>query len=142
MERGYNIKETCGVKKASHNTKRRISRMLIAGIDVAKGKHDCCILDANTENLFPTFILPNNQNDLGELYERLNSVTGDISEIKVGLEATNHNSLNLLGSLIAKGLITFVINPLHTNLYQKGQSLRKAKTDKVDASSIAMMSHR
>ena len=49
------------------------------------------------------------------------------------------HSLNLLGSLIDKGLTTFVINPLHTNLYRKGQSLRKTKTDKVDANSIAMM---
>nr|WP_330393009.1 IS110 family transposase [Butyrivibrio sp. INlla21] len=31
------------------------------------------------------------------------------------------------------------MNPLYTNLYRKGQSLRKTKTDKVDASSIAMM---
>ncbi len=113
--------------------------MIYVGIDVAKDKHDCCILDANAEKLFPTFTIQNNQTGFGELYERLNSVTGDNSEIKVGLEATGHYSLNLLGSLIDKGLTTFVINPLHTNLYRKGQSLRKTKTDKVDASSIAMM---
>ena len=113
--------------------------MIYVGIDVAKDKHDCCILDANAEKLFPTFTIPNNQTGFGELYERLNSVTEDNSEIKVGLEATGHYSLNLLGSLIDKGLTTFVINPLHTNLYRKGQSLRKTKTDKVDANSIAMM---
>ena len=32
-----------------------------------------------------------------------------------------------------------MLNPLHTNLFRKGQSLRKTKTDKVDAASIAMM---
>jgi transposase len=32
-----------------------------------------------------------------------------------------------------------VINPLHTNLYRKGLSLRKTKTDKVDARSIVTM---
>ena len=63
----------------------------------------------------------------------------DVREIKVGLEATGHYSRNLLGSLIEHGLTTYVINPLHTNLYRKGLSLRKTKTDKVDASSIAMM---
>ena len=113
--------------------------MIYVGIDVAKNKHDCCILDSNAEKLFPIFTIQNNQTGFGELYERLNSVTGGNSEIKVGLEATGHYSLNLLGSLIDKGLTTFVINPLHTNLYRKGQSLRKTKTDKVDASSIAMM---
>ena len=34
---------------------------------------------------------------------------------------------------------TYVINPLHTNLYRKSLSLRKTKTDKVDAHTIAYM---
>lgn len=67
------------------------------------------------------------------------SLTSDISEIKVGLEATGHYHLNLLRSLLDNGLDSYVINPLHTNLFRKDQSLRKTKTDKVDAASIAMM---
>ena len=38
-----------------------------------------------------------------------------------------------------KGLHTFVINPLHTNLFRKSLSLRQTKTDKVDARTIALM---
>ena len=34
---------------------------------------------------------------------------------------------------------TYVINPLHTNLYRKSLSLRKTKTDKVDSRTIATM---
>lgn len=34
---------------------------------------------------------------------------------------------------------TYVINPLHTNLYRKSLSLRQTKTDKVDARTIASM---
>ena len=70
---------------------------------------------------------------------RLSSVSKDKSQIKIGLEATGHYSYNILGSLLDHGYHTFVINPLHTNLYRKGQSLRKTKTDKVDARSIAEM---
>lgn len=44
-----------------------------------------------------------------------------------------------MGYLLDKGLPTFVINPLHTNLYRKSLTLRKTKTDKVDAHTIAMM---
>ena len=62
-----------------------------------------------------------------------------LNNVKVGLEATGHYSYNLLGYLLDKGLQTFVINPLHTNLYRKSLSLRKTKTDKVDARTIAMM---
>ena len=62
-----------------------------------------------------------------------------VTKIKVGLEATGHYSYNLLGFLLDNGLPTFVINPLHTNLYRKSLSLRKTKTDKVDAHTIASM---
>ena len=113
--------------------------MIYVGIDVAKDKHDCCILGSEADKLYPVFTIPNNKAGFDELYEKIFSVTNDKTEIKVGLEATGHYSLNLLGLLIDKGLPTCVINPLHTNLYRKGLSLRKTKTDKVDASSIAMM---
>ena len=113
--------------------------MIYVGIDVAKDKHDCCILGAEADKLYPVFTIPNNKVGFEELYEKIFSMTDDKNEIKVGLEATGHYSLNLLGSLIDKGLPTCVINPLHTNLYRKGLSLRKTKTDKVDACSIAMM---
>ena len=62
-----------------------------------------------------------------------------MQNVKVGLEATGHYHLNLLGYLLDKGLATYVINPLHTNLFRKGLSLRKTKTDKVDARAIAML---
>lgn len=113
--------------------------MIYVGIDVAKDKHDCCILGSDGETLFSPFTIPNSLIGFGELYEKIWSLTSDLTEIKVGLEATGHYHLNLLRSLLDNGLPSFVINPLHTNLFRKGQSLRKTKTDKVDAASIAMM---
>ena len=113
--------------------------MIYVGIDVAKDKHDCCILGPEAEMLFPVFTIQNNRDGFNELFIKMYEVANDVSEIKVGLEATGHYSYNLLGSLIDEGLTTYVINPLHTNLFRKGQSLRKTKTDKVDARTIAMM---
>ena len=113
--------------------------MIYVGIDVAKDKHDCCILDAEGRKLYPVFTISNDKVGFDELFSRIEEVTSDKTEIKVGLEATGHYSNNLLASLVDKGFPTVVINPLHTNLYRKGLSLRKTKTDKVDASSIAMM---
>ena len=113
--------------------------MIYVGIDVAKDKHDCCILGPEAEMLFPVFTIQNNRDGFNELFIKMYEVAEDASEIKVGLEATGHYSYNLLGSLIDEGFTTYVINPLHTNLFRKGQSLRKTKTDKVDARTIAMM---
>lgn len=113
--------------------------MIYAGIDVAKDKHDCFITNSNGEVLFKAFTIPNNRDGFEELYQKIQSVTDDLAKVKVGLEATGHYSYNILGYLLDKGLATFVINPLHTNLYRKSLSLRKTKTDKVDAHTIATM---
>ncbi len=113
--------------------------MIYVGIDIAKDKHDCCILGSDGEILFSPFTIQNTLQGFDELYEKIWSLTQDLKEIKVGLEATGHYHFNLLRSLLDNGLASYVINPLHTNLFRKGQSLRKTKTDKVDAASIAMM---
>ena len=113
--------------------------MIYVGIDVAKDKHDCFITNSDGEVLFPAFTIQNNRNGFDNLFSKVQSISSDVSNIKVGLEATGHYSYNLLGYLIDKGLPTYVINPLHTNLYRKSLSLRKTKTDKVDARTIAMM---
>ena len=113
--------------------------MIYVGIDVAKDKHDCFITDSDGEILFPVFTIQNNRDGFDDLFAKILSISSDFSNIKVGLEATGHYSYDLLGYLLDKGLHTFVINPLHTNLYRKSLSLRKTKTDKVDARTIAMM---
>lgn len=113
--------------------------MIYVGIDVAKDKHDCFITNSDGEVLFQVFTIQNNREGFDNLFAKIHSISTDVSNIKVGLEATGHYSYNLLGYLIDKGLPTFVINPLHTNLYRKSLSLRKTKTDKVDARTIAMM---
>ena len=113
--------------------------MIYVGIDVAKDKHDCFITNSDGEILFKSFTISNNREGFETLFQRIKSVSDDLAKVKVGLEATGHYSYNLLGFLLVKGLTTFVINPLHTNLYRKSLSLRKTKTDKVDAHTIASM---
>lgn len=113
--------------------------MIYVGIDVAKDKHDCFIANSDGEVLFKAFPISNNLDGFKDLYQKIISVMEDATKVKVGLEATGHYSYNLLGYLIDKGLPTYVINPLHTNLYRKSLSLRLTKTDKVDARTIASM---
>ena len=113
--------------------------MIYIGIDVAKDKHDCFITNSDSEVLFKAFTILNNLDGFNDLYQKIESVMDDVTKVKVGLEATGHYSYNLLGYLIDKGLPTYVINPLHTNLYRKSLSLRQTKTDKVDARTIASM---
>lgn len=113
--------------------------MVYVGIDVAKDKHDCYIVSSEGETPFGNFTITNNLDGFELLFSRIKSVARNLSEVKVGLEATGHYSYNILGFLLNKSLPTFVINPLHTNLFRKAQNLRKTKTDKVDARTIANM---
>jgi len=113
--------------------------MICVGIDVAKDKHDCFIMNSEGEVLYDVFTVQNSKEGFEALLQSIVTCTGNGEKIKVGLEATGHYSYNLLGFLLDKGLPTYVINPLHTNLFRKSQSLRKTKTDRVDARMIAYM---
>ena len=113
--------------------------MICVGIDVAKDKHDCFVLSSEGEVLADVFTIPNNAEGFDTLFQTICRCARPADKIKVGLEATGHYSYNILGFLLNKGLPTFVINPLHTNLYRKSLSLRKTKTDRIDARTIATM---
>ena len=113
--------------------------MFYVGIDVAKGKHDCCIISSHGEILSDVFSIPNNASGFSTLIEKIFSETKDLSMVKVWLEYTGHYSYNLLGFLLRQKLTLYLINPLLTNLYRKSHSFRKTKTDKIDSRFIASM---
>lgn len=113
--------------------------MIYVGIDVSKDKHDCYIANSEGKALMDVFTIQNNQDGFNQLFHLLKSVALDLSKVRVGLEATGHYSYNILGFLLDKGLATFVLNPLHTNLFRKSLSLRMTKTDRVDARTIVAM---
>lgn len=113
--------------------------MIYVGIDVAKDKHDCFAMNSDGEILSEKLTITNNLDGFETLYNSLMNFSDSLDNIKVGLEATGHYSNNILNFLTEKGFNIYLINPLQTNLYVKGQSLRKTKTDKLDAHVIATM---
>ena len=113
--------------------------VISVGIDVSKDKHDCFILSSEGETLADGFTIPNTLDGFNFLLQKIQDCTTPQDKIKVGLEATGHYSYNLLGFLLDNGLAPYVLNPLRTNLYRKSLSLRKTKTDRVDARTIASM---
>ena len=113
--------------------------MIYIGIDIAKDKHDCFILSSEGVVLADVFAIPSSTEGFQFLWEKIHNCVSPQDSIKAGLEATGHYSYNLLGFLLDSGFPTYVLNPLHTNLYWKSHSLRKTKTEKVDARTIAAM---
>ena len=113
--------------------------MIYVGIDVAKDKHDCFAISSDGEILFEKLTIKNTLDGFNSLINSILSFENDLNKIKVGLEATGHYSNNIVNFLINKGFSLYLINPLQTNLFRKVQSLRKTKTDKLDARIIATM---
>lgn len=113
--------------------------MIYVGIDIAKDKHDCFAMNSDGEILIENFTFQNNSDGFNLFFNSISQFNESLENIKVGLEATGHYSNNILNFLTSKGFNVYVINPLQTNLYRKGQSLRKTKTDKLDARFIATM---
>lgn len=115
--------------------------MLFVGIDVAKAKHDCCIIDSNGTIITDSLRISNSRDGFLSLYNSIISNLGsdDLSNVKIGLESTGHYSTNITNYLYSKGFNIVLLNPLVTNAFRKAGTLRKTKTDKCDAKVIATM---
>ena len=107
--------------------------------DGSKKAPTTALYSSEGDALADVFTIQNNAEGFDMLLQTIRRCTRPEDKIKVGLEATGHYSYNILGFLLNEGLPTYVINPLHTNLYRKSLSLRKTKTDRVDARTIAAM---
>ncbi|MDD3931427.1 MAG: IS110 family transposase [Eubacteriales bacterium] len=115
--------------------------MVYVGIDAAKDKHDCCILGGNGQTVQEAFTFRNNHEGFEQLISAIqrSSEAEGSGQIRAGLESTGHYSGNLEAFLRSSGVELVVFNPLQVNLYRKSLTLRKTKTDKVDAKYIAQL---
>lgn len=115
--------------------------MIFVGIDVAKSKHDCCIIDSDGVIHTDSLRIANSKKGFDSLYSSILSILGskNLEHVKIGLESTGHYSTNITNYLFSKGFQVHLLNPLATNLFRKASTLRKTKTDKTDAKVIATM---
>ena len=62
--------------------------MICVGIDVAKDKHDCFVLNSEGAVLADVFTIANNLEGFNTLLDKLRACATPQDSIKVGLEAT------------------------------------------------------
>lgn len=112
--------------------------MIYVGIDVASNKHDCYITSDNDLSSGKLLTINNDLNGFTTLKNEVNqaSIERDDKEIRIGLESTGHYSHNILHYLVKEGFDTMLINPLLTSMERKSSTVRKTKTDTIDAKSI------
>lgn len=108
--------------------------MYFVGIDISKFKHDCAIIDEIGDVVTPSWSFTNDCEGFSSLKKLLQNL-GD--EIKIGLEATGHYGHNLKLFLENNSFSFMEFNPLLINRFVRSKSLRKTKTDSIDALMIA-----
>ena len=108
--------------------------MISVGIDVSKGKSTICILKPYGEMVCSPFEVQHMEKDLESRGDLLNKLDG---EIRIVMEATGIYHLLVLTFLYEEGYFVSVINPYAMKKYAKDNSIRGAKTDKLDSIMIA-----
>ncbi len=108
--------------------------MYFVGIDISKFKHDCAIVDEFGDVITPSWSFQNDREGFSLLKELLDALDG---EKKIGLEATGHYGQNLKLFLENNDFSFMEFNPLLINRFVHSKSLRKTKTDSIDALMIA-----
>ena len=105
--------------------------MIYIGIDISKYKHDCFICKDTGEVLVENLSFENTKKGFQQFLDLLKPY--DNSNVHIGLEATGHYGLNLK-LFLEKNNYTFMeFNPLLVKEFKKSLTLRRTKTDKVDA---------
>jgi len=107
--------------------------MISVGIDVSKEKSTVCILKPYGEMVCSPYEITHTEKDLSELAALIRHIDGDV---RVVMEATGNYHLPILSYLKDRGVYVAVINPLIMKKYAS-VTLRKGKTDKLDAIKIA-----
>ena len=114
--------------------------MILVGIDVASKKHDIVITNQLGEEFGKHFTIENSLSGYKKLLDKIEEAKEFFvdSIVRIGLESTGHYSKNILHFLVQEGYDVIFINPLLTSMDRKASSVRKTKTDKIDAKAICM----
>lgn len=107
--------------------------MISVGIDVSKGKSTVCILKPGGEVLYTPFEIYHTLESILPLVTILKSYNEDV---RVVLEDTGHYHWPVVTMLVDAGILVCCVNALRMKKYCS-QSIRKAKTDKIDSIKIA-----
>lgn len=111
--------------------------MIFVGIDIAKRSHVASAVDDGGRTVIGSFKLNNTANGFAELLERLRKAEAVPENCLIGMEATGCYWVALFDFLTSHGYETSVINPIQTDAFRDVWSVRKVKTDAIDAAMIA-----
>ena len=108
---------------------------LYIGIDVSKARSSAQGIGVEGGKVF-YLDFKMDSDGFATFMEQINTHSESLDKVSVAMESTGCYHINLLSFLISKGIRCYVINPLLIANFSK-LSLRKTKTDRKDAMTIA-----
>jgi len=105
------------------------------GIDVGKSKHHACVHDTMDDRYTKVFPFTVDRQGFERFLLFLRH-QGPVEEVLVGVEASGPYALTIGHFLLEHGYTVVELNPFHASQFRKAQG-KKAKTDRVDARSLA-----
>ena len=109
-------------------------RRIAIGIDVSKGKSTVCGMKPGGEIVYTPFEVQHTREGMSELVSLLHN-SGE--EVRAVLESTGSYHCPVVAALLENGIFVSVINSLRMKRFCS-QSIRKVKTDRIDAMQIAL----
>lgn len=113
--------------------------MYYVGIDIAKRSHVACIMHDDSSLVVKPFEFLSSESGFKKLLIHLQSLSCDLSEVIIGMEATGLLFENLYRYLKELTYRVVLLNPYQTSKFREMDTMKRVKNDNIDSIMIAAL---
>lgn len=113
--------------------------MYYVGIDIAKRSHVACVMREDNSLEIKPFEFVSNQSGFNKLLAHLQSLSCDLSDVIIGMEATGLLFENLYRYLKELTYRVVLLNPYQTSKFREMDTMKRVKNDNIDSVMIAAL---
>lgn len=113
--------------------------MYYVGIDIAKRSHVACVMGEDNSLIVKPFEFLSTQSGFKKLLVHLQSLSCDLSDVIIGMEATGLLFENLYRYLKEMTYRVVLLNPYQTSKFREMDTMKRVKNDNIDSVMIAAL---
>jgi len=113
--------------------------MYYVGIDIAKRSHVACVMREDNSLEIKPFEFSSTKSGFEKLHAQLSSLSCDLSEVLIGMEATGLLFDNLYRFLRSLHYRVVLLNPYQSAKFREMDTMKRVKNDNIDAVMIAAL---
>jgi transposase len=113
--------------------------MYYVGIDIAKRSHVACVLREDNVLEIKPFEFHSSATGFNKLVVHLQSLSCEMSDIIIGMEATGLLFENLFRHLVELGYRVVLLNPYQSAKFREMDTMKRVKNDNIDSVMIAAL---